>query len=294
MARSGTLSSVCMAACAVILLSMTSGAADLTAQAQPPTPVALELVLAIDTSTSVDEQEFRLQRNGIANAFRHPDVIAAIEQAGGDGLAVTLVQWSGPGQQRTTVGWTLVRDAISANRFAESVSRMPRLLNGFTDIGGAIRYSAQRMQNNSFAGLRRVIDISGDGTSNATLSGMERDRAVALGATVNGLVIYNEEYDLGELAKINLREFYEKNVIGGTGAFLMTARDFEDFQVAMRKKLVREIVGPGITRLPSLRAHQRPAFQTPSHSLRLNHCDSRSAQVVGATLTSSNACLRSP
>jgi len=214
------------------------------APAMAQTSVALELVLAVDTSTCVDKAEFALQQKGFAEAFGHPDVIRAIQQAGRGGIAVTLVQWSGRGQQRVSVGWTLVRGAEEALSLALKIAQSPRLMSGFTDIAGAVGFSQRRFQDNGFEGRRRVIDVSGDGTSNGPSAAAARDAAIARGITVNGLVIHNEEYDLGELAKINLFDHYKAHVVGGPGAFLMAAKDFYDFRIAIRKKLVREITGP--------------------------------------------------
>ena len=211
------------------------------------TPVALELVLAVDTSTSVDREEFALQQQGFADAFRHPDVIAAIGRAGEGGVAVSLVHWSGQGQQVTSLPWTVIRNAADALAMAARIDGSGRRLKGFTDIAGALGYSLSLLQNNGLEGRRRVIDVSGDGTSNGPSAAAARDAAVAAGVTVNGLVIHNEEYDLGELAKINLFDHYKTHVVGGPGAFLMAAKDFHDFRTAIRKKLVREITGPVVS-----------------------------------------------
>lgn len=226
----------------------------LPAATQTRQTVDLELVLAIDTSTSVDPQEFDLQWRGLANAFLHPDVVSAIEAVGDLGIAVTMVQWAGQGQTRTVVDWFHVNDALSAAQFSAQISAAPRLLRGFTDIGGAIRYSVGSIEGNGYEGSRQVIDVSGDGASsgnNTELPDRARDIAVSRGMIVNGLVIYNEEYDLGELAHISVREHYEDYVIGGAAAFLMVANDFEDFARAIREKLIREIIGPPIARLES-------------------------------------------
>ncbi len=227
--------------------------------AQARRAVDLELVLAIDTSTSVDPQEFDLQWRGLANAFLHPDVVGAIEAVGDLGIAVTMVQWAGKGQTRTVVDWSHISDGVSAAQFAAKISAAPRLLRGFTDIGGAIRYSIEAIEGNGFDGSRRVIDVSGDGTSSGNdteLPDRARDIAVSRGMIINGLVIYNEEYDLGELAQISVREHYENYVIGGAAAFLMVANDFEDFARAIREKLIREIIGPPIAGLGNGLAEQ--------------------------------------
>ena len=215
----------------------------LHAQASP-VAVDLELVLAIDCSTSVDEAEFDLQWRGLQQAFLHPAVIGAIQAAGDRGVAVSLIQWSGPSRQRMVVDWMLVKDADDAARLAERIGRVSRTVTGFTDIAGAIRFSAASLAGNGFDGFRKVIDISGDGSSDSASVALERDRAVAAGITVNGLVIYSEDFDLGALANIDVATHYASDVIGGPGAFMMTADDFADFQIAIRRKLVREISGP--------------------------------------------------
>ena len=239
----------------VFLASVVIGASLTGLRAQ--TPVALELVLAIDTSTSVDDGEFALQTEGLASAFRDPSVIKAIEGHAPDGIAVSLVHWSGRGLQKTSVGWSVLKTAADATALSRRISAAPRLLRGFTDIAGAIRFAQRHIAGNSYTGRRQVIDVSGDGSSNSGLTRRARDEAVAAGITINGLVIHNEEYDLGELAKINLVDHYRESVIGGPGAFLMIAKDFFDFRTAIRKKLVREITGP----LFSRRDRQAPAIE---------------------------------
>jgi hypothetical protein len=231
-------------AAVIALLAVALAAGSPGPHAQGGGAVDLELVLAIDTSTSVDAQEFQLQRRGLADAFLHPDVVRAIRGAGERGIAVTLVEWSGARRQATVVGWTHVYDAQSAAALSARIAAAPRALDGFTDIAGAIRYSVAAIETNAYEGSRLAIDVSGDGSSDPQSSARERDRAVARGITVNGLVIYNEDIDLAELANIDVREHYADNVIGGPGAFMMTAEDFTDFAIAIRRKLVREIAGP--------------------------------------------------
>jgi hypothetical protein len=205
--------------------------------------VALELVLAIDASTSVDPEEFDLQRQGVRLAFEDRTVIEAIEAIGPEGLAVSVVQWAGTGEQRSSVGWTLVGDALTARAFASTVAAAPRMLRGVTDIGGAISFSLASIEANGFEGRRRVIDVSGDGTSDNQEVWRDRDRAVARGITINGLVVRGGDAP-SHLSNLNIVEHYRRNVIGGEGAFLVTARNFEDFQEAIRRKLLCEILGP--------------------------------------------------
>lgn len=210
------------------------------------TAVRLELVLAIDTSTSVNASEFELQRKGLADAFRHRAVVQAIEALGQPGMAATVIQWSSNGKHLTAVDWTLIRDAPSAARFADAIEAAPRLLTGFTGIGSAIRYALRQIEENGFEGARKVIDVSGDGAASSGNPKVERDIAVSRGVTINGLAILTSDPDFMELG---LRDYYADNVIGGSGAFLMTADDFADFPAAILRKLVREITGPGLARL---------------------------------------------
>jgi hypothetical protein len=214
----------------------------MTADAQ--TSVELELVLAVDASTSIDFDEYELQRQGLSQAFRHPSVLAAIEGLGQEGLAVSVVQWSGADQQVTSVDWALVNSRASALVFADRIAVMPRRLRGFTDIAGAISYSASALESNGYTGRRMAIDVSGDGTSDRQNPATARDAAVLKGITINGLIIHSIEYDLGELARIDLIAHYRDHVIGGPGAFMLEAENFTSFGVSMREKLRREISGP--------------------------------------------------
>ncbi len=219
-----------------------------TASAYGQQRVALELVLAIDTSTSVDAREFSLQRQGLARAFIHPDVLRSIDTLGPDGLAVTVVQWAGKNSQVDAIGWTKVANANDALSLSVVISKMDRLASGFTDISGAIDHARSSIENNAFIGDRRAIDVSGDGTSDGNDPAAARDAAIARNITINGLVIYSEEYDLGDLARIDLWEHFQKRVIGGEGAFLMEADSFDDFSTAIRRKLAREIAGSKFAR----------------------------------------------
>jgi len=206
--------------------------------------VELELVLAVDVSSSVDPVEYALQMRGYSQAFRHRDVIAAISAVGDRGIAVTLVQWSDRGSRATSVDWVLLRNRHGAEQFATTIDVAPRLLKGFTSIGGAINFSVAEIEQNRFEGRRKVIDISGDGSSTDRSPAAERDRAVARGVTINGAVILDEDYS--GVASVDLPAYYDRHVVGGTGAFLVTADNFRDFATVIRRKLLREITGPGV------------------------------------------------
>ena len=206
--------------------------------------VQLELILAVDASLSVSDEEFALQLQGLAKAFRNETVVAAIRASGDHGVAVMLLQWSDRAQQAVSVDWTLVRDTGSASVFAQLVARAPRAYDGAgTAIGRALETSIPLFQSNGFEGDRRVIDLSGDGIDNrGPLPARMRDIAVASGIVVNGLAILNEDRYLDL--------YYEKNVIGGTGAFVVTAADYEDFAAAIVRKLIREISDQPLAQRP--------------------------------------------
>ena len=151
------------------LLSLATGVA-LTgpeARAQGGGSVDLELVLAVDASSSVSADEFDLQMRGLAEAFRSPAVVRAIESAGDLGIAVALVQWSDDAKQSLAVDWRRLDDAAGALAYAEEIEATPRfLVGGGTAIGGALTFSIKQLQSNGFEGRRQVIDLSGDGRTN--------------------------------------------------------------------------------------------------------------------------------
>ena len=76
--------------------------------------VDLEIVLAVDASSSVSDEEFDLQIRGLAEAFRHRSVTRAIRATGDLGLAVALFQWADNQQQILASDWMLVRDEPTA------------------------------------------------------------------------------------------------------------------------------------------------------------------------------------
>jgi hypothetical protein len=198
-------------------------------------PVDLELVLAVDCSGSIDDDEFALQIKGYAQAFSHPSVIRAIRSGQHGAIAVTYVQWSGPFFQAQGVGWTLVSDADTAEGFGARMVAAPRTIHrGGTSLSGIIDYASNLFGKSGYEGIRRVIDISGDGINNAGRRPADaRDDAVSRGLTINGLAILT---DYGGLDR-----YFEENVVGGPGAFVIAADSFESFAAAILNKLIREI-----------------------------------------------------
>jgi hypothetical protein len=199
-------------------------------------PVPLELILAVDASGSVSPDEFDLQVKGLAAAFRDPDVISAIRDTGPSGIAVALMQWSSPGHQVMAVNWQVVSDRASGELLAQRIITVGRLILGETAIDRALRFAMAEISNNDYSGRRRVIDLSGDGVTNwGGLPDEARDDAVAAGITINALAIVNEQPDLDQ--------YFQDHVIGGIGAFVVRATDYDDFARAIRLKLIEEIQG---------------------------------------------------
>jgi len=204
--------------------------------------VDLELVLAIDVSRSMDFWEQELQREGYAAAFRHADVHAAIASGPLGRIAVTYVQWAGTDLQAVLVPWTVVAGPDDALAFADKIAATSMLRERWTSISGALEFASGLFAESGVEGLRRTIDISGDGPNNAGLPVVAaRDQVTAAGITINGLPIMLRPG--GAIGIDNLDVYYEDCVIGGPGAFIITVDDRAGFPEAIRRKLVLEIAG---------------------------------------------------
>ncbi|MHA1165430.1 MAG: DUF1194 domain-containing protein [Alphaproteobacteria bacterium] len=205
-------------------------------RAQSMTRVDLELVLAVDISGSVNSSEFDLQIEGLVQAFRDPAVIAAIiGTSAAGGVAATVVHWSSVNDQKQIVPWTRLTDTLSAHAFAAAIAaNRDRVFADSTGIGGALQYSERLIRRNRFAGRRKSIDVSGDGSNNSGIPpGLVRNMVVDEGITVNGLTILTDEPFL--------HHYFAKNVIGGAGAFVVTVSGYADIVAGTRNKLLREI-----------------------------------------------------
>ena len=193
------------------------------------------LVLALDVSSSVDEREYALQRDGIATAFESPALMAAVAGGKSHAIDVLVLEWSDPEIQVVTVGWTRVSDTASANAFAAKVRATQRSSQGLTAIGNGLMAAGAAFERLPDEAARRVIDVSGDGMANIGVPCSEaRDALLAKGITINGLVMINDEPWVDG--------YYSENVVGGPGAFLMQVADYREFAAAIREKLLSEIV----------------------------------------------------
>jgi hypothetical protein len=211
---------------AFLLLALAAPAA-----ATPGEEVDLQLVLAIDVSGSIDDVEAQLQRNGYLRALVHPKVVEAIKSGPHGRIAVTYIEWAGDAFQHTVIEWRVIHDEASARAFVSALAETPLL--------------RERIAESGFRSTRRAIDVSGDGYNNIGRDvTAARDEAVAAGITINGLPIINDRPNpFGRPAVIDLDKYYESNVIGGPGAFVVFAKDFDSFAEAILHKLILEISG---------------------------------------------------
>ena len=204
--------------------------------------VDVGLVLAVDVSRSIDEDEARLQREGYRLAVADPVVVAAIRGGLVGAVALAYVEWAGIEYQRTIIPWRRIASQADANGWAATLAEAPRASLSWTSISGGIRHSRAVMTECPWEATRKVIDVSGDGVNNSgPPADRERDAAVAEGITINGLPIINDRPTFGRLPPVPLDDYYRENVIGGDGAFMIVAEDFESFGVAVKRKLIREI-----------------------------------------------------
>ena len=203
-------------------------------------PVDLELALLVDVSGSVDDNEYNLQKQGYVNAFQDPTVQSLIASLP-NGVAVTYIEWSGENQQEQLVPWTLLTDAASANAFAAAIASTTRAFSGLTAPGSAINYAAPLFSQNGFEGARWVIDVSGDGDANDGVNTQTaRDAFLALTPVGEGSSIAINGLPSGGQF---LQNWYQNNVVGGPGSFLVAASSFNDFENAVLRKIRREIGG---------------------------------------------------
>jgi Protein of unknown function (DUF1194) len=206
--------------------------------------VNVELVIAVDVSYSMDMDELAIQREGYAQAFVSKDFLQALRAGPSRKVAVTYFEWSMSGDEKIILPWRVIDGPESADVVATEIMKTPVRRGSSTSISGAINFALQLFNENPYRGLRRVIDISGDGPNNdgAPVTSA-RDAALQKGVTINGLPIMVKEPSYATTDIENLDLYYEDCVIGGPGAFVVTIKDREKFQEAIRTKLVLEVAG---------------------------------------------------
>jgi len=226
----------------VFAAALVLGAGPAAAQQTPS--VDLALVVAVDASGSIDEDEFRLQKEGIVLAITSKDVLSAIQGGIARRIAVAYVEWGTPGAPQTPVGWMIVQDQASAESFGAAVLAAPRTRQSYNAIGDAIALGTVMIKACPCKPARAVIDISGDNRDINSVSPapLAREAAVAAGFAVVDHCASSIEGRSGNREWL-LWQTYESEVIGGPGAFAIAARERADFARALRQKMVREIAG---------------------------------------------------
>lgn len=230
-----------------------------------PVEVDVELVLAVDVSYSMDPEEQRLQREGYINAINSPEFLKAIASGAYGKIAIAYMQWASVADQDVLLPWTVIDGPESARAAADRLAEAPYRRARRTSISGAIDEGMRLFENNGFNGVRRVIDVSGDGTNNSGRPVTEaRDEALRQGVTINGLPLLLRPSSWGFNDIANLDEYYEDCVIGGVGAFSIPIRSREQFLEATRTKLVQEIAALPPVRIEVPRNQMVPAQRRAS------------------------------
>ena len=231
--------------------SLAALAAGKAMPASADTPVDLQLVMAVDVSRSIDEVEAELQRRGYIESLTNDRVLDAILGGEHKRIALCYTEWAGQHYQRVVIDWTLIDSPQAARRFAEKLAEAPRTSQSWTAVGAALAHAGQRFVTSGYVSKRQIIDVSGDGrTNDGPPAEQVRDALVARGIVVNGLPVMMNRNNFNRPPDTDLDKYYEDNVIGGPGSFMIVARDFNDFSRAVRTKLVREISGVDVTGRP--------------------------------------------
>ena len=217
-----------------------------TSWAHAEEDVDLLLVLAVDVSRSIDQTKFMLQRDGYAAAVSNRGVLEAIRSGPHQKIAINFVEWSGFGAQKLVIDWAVVDGAATARRFGDQIVEAPRSFADRTSISGGIEFASAQLERSPFRAPRHIIDVSGDGTNNAGRDvAAARNEVMAKGIVINGLVILSDSQLLFNAEHTNppggLEKYYQDNVIGGPGSFVMVAEDFNAFGKAIVKKMIAEI-----------------------------------------------------
>ncbi len=206
------------------------------------TGVDAELVLAVDVSYSMDQEEQKLQRAGYAAALTSPEFQGALKSGPYGKVAIVYMEWASSRDAKVLIEWTVIDGPAAANAFADKLLEAPYRRASRTSVSGAIDASMALFENNGFEGIRRVIDISGDGPNNdGRLVTQARDEAVAKGVTINGLPLLIRPVRAAYMDIDDLDIYYRECVVGGPGSFVTPVRDSKAFVDATRTKLVLEI-----------------------------------------------------
>jgi hypothetical protein len=218
------------------------------------TAVDVELVIAVDVSYSMDPDEQALQREGYIQALTSREFLRALREGANGKVAITYFEWAGANDQKIVMPWRLIDGPESADAVAAEIARAPYRRASRTSISGALRFAQPLFDTSGYHGLRRVIDVSGDGANNSgPLVTPIRDEIVNAGITINGLPIMLKRASYATLDIEQLDIYYEDCVVGGAGAFVVPIREREKFIEATRTKLILEVAGrqPDVKIIPA-------------------------------------------
>ncbi len=233
-----------LAAAAIAGLSIAAPRGPQLAQSGAETPVDVQLVLAVDVSYSMDPDEQQLQREGYMAAITSTEFMQALKHGMHGKVAITYFEWAGIHHQQIIVPWRVIDGPESADGFAADIARARYTRASRTSISGALLFGLPLFEGSGYRGLRRVIDVSGDGVNNnGPLVTDARDEVLAKGITINGLPIMLKRPSAATMDIEELDVYYEDCVIGGPGSFVIPIKDRNQFKEAIRTKLVLEIAG---------------------------------------------------
>ncbi|QWG11997.1 DUF1194 domain-containing protein [Bradyrhizobium sediminis] len=206
--------------------------------------VDVELILAVDVSYSMDMDELALQREGYAQAIVSREFLQALKTGPNGKIAVAYFEWAASGDQKIIIPWRVIDGPETADAVANEIMKTPIRRASRTSISGAINFAMPLFEENPHRGLRRVIDISGDGpNNNGSPVTAARDAALEKGIIINGLPIMVKEPSYSTMDIDHLDFYYEDCVIGGPGSFVVTIKERDKFKEAIRTKLVLEVAG---------------------------------------------------
>ncbi len=206
------------------------------------TDVDVELVLAVDVSYSMDPDEQALQREGYILGLTSAEFVNAVRQGMHGRIAVTYFEWAGASDQQTIVPWRIIDGAGTAKAVADEIASAPYRRAYRTSISGALQYATKVLDTSRHRGIRRVVDVSGDGANNqGPPVAITRDQLIEQGITINGLPIMLKRPIMSSMDLENLDVYYEDCVIGGPGSFVVPIREREKFKEATRTKLIQEV-----------------------------------------------------
>jgi hypothetical protein len=240
----GALIAAAIAAGVVAGHATPNPAAQVAAKGDETKAVDVELILAVDVSYSMDLDELAIQREGYAQAIVSKDFLQALKTGPTGRIAVTYFEWAASNDQKIVLSWQIIDGPESADAVAAEILKAPIRRASRTSISGAINFAMPLFEENPYHGLRRVIDISGDGpNNNGAPVTIARDAALEKGIIINGLPIMVKEPSYSTMDIDNLDYYYEDCVIGGPGSFVITIKDREKFKEAIHTKLVLEVAG---------------------------------------------------